>query len=345
MCFDHLGHLGIFIQMTGLKMSSQPVGELRLVNDSYLIECRHVLIQMHWKQLSHDPFCLNMDVVGIVRLLWSHLAFLKKKKSCQSKCLSFCSSVTIIQCCLLYSARTNVPATPFCVRHIYLLYRMSRGLDSGPTMLTALLVQQLYGLPITTLGKKPHLRPTFTLGLMCQIVLWREHNAGYEQCVNILYSSFTSISMFLSNLHTIAPSPLSVSLVRRIWLHDTLVRHLNPFSGWPHTPISFPLFIELHAALLILQNQRGIGLKHYETLPTFLTAVFVPLSLLCCILPSSSLHFSLSSKPRHTHTTLSGHTWAYTTLVLVNFPFYCCIGRGGGVGQFFQTYVATLWPS
>lgn len=38
MYFDHLGHLGIFIQMTGLKMSSRPVGELRLVDNSYLIE-------------------------------------------------------------------------------------------------------------------------------------------------------------------------------------------------------------------------------------------------------------------------------------------------------------------
>lgn len=47
MYFEHLGHLGIFIQMTGPKMSSQPVGELRLVNNSYLIECRNVLIQMH----------------------------------------------------------------------------------------------------------------------------------------------------------------------------------------------------------------------------------------------------------------------------------------------------------
>lgn len=194
MCFDHLGHLGIFTQMTGPKMSSQPVGELRLVNDSYLIQCRHVLIQMHWKQLSHDPFCLNMDVVGIVRLLWSHLALKKKKKkSCESKCLSLCSSVPIIQCCLLCSARTNVPATPFCVRHIYLLYRMSRGLDSGPTMLTALLVQQLYGLPITTLGgKKPHLRPTFTLGLMCQIVLWRGRNAGYEHPLHIYIPTHVS---------------------------------------------------------------------------------------------------------------------------------------------------------
>lgn len=39
-----------------------------------------------------------------------------------------------------------------CTTHLLAVPNVT-GLDSGPTMLTALLVQQLYGLPITTLEK------------------------------------------------------------------------------------------------------------------------------------------------------------------------------------------------
>lgn len=205
-----------------------------------------------------------------------------------------------------------------CTTHLLAVPNVT-GLDSGPTMLTALLVQQLYGLPITTLEEatsQARVHPGFNVSdrLITLTGKWREHDAGYEWCVNILYRSFTSIfpPMFLSNLHAIAvvaPLPRSVSLVRRIWLH----------SDWPHTRISFTLFIELHAALLILENQRGIGLKHNETfanIPNCSICTVVSIMLYFTLVVSSL--FSVLQTTIHTHT-LSGHTWAYTTLVLVNF--------------------------
>lgn len=55
--------------------------------------------------------------------------------------------------------------TVVCATHLLAVPNVT-GLDSGPTMLTALLVQQLYGLPITTLEKatsQAHVHPGFNV--------------------------------------------------------------------------------------------------------------------------------------------------------------------------------------
>lgn len=189
------------------------------------------------------------------------------------------------------------------------------GLDSGPTMLTALLVQQLSGSLMPTLERAPtqaRLHP----GFMCsQIILPSSLKAAGNMTQVVCCVCYHPVQV-LDIYNPTRVYQRAECCVLNPWTDSPrLSRSASREDlATPHTCLSFqalfwlashllPLFRAAQCCLFCRSSEGSVKKNIYsETLSLFLTAVFVSLSLLWCIQPPLSLHLHMSSKPQLTHT-------------------------------------------
>lgn len=166
--------------------------------------------------------------------------------------------------------------------------------------------------------KKPRLRPTFTLGLMCQIVLSR--SLGSDGNITPVMNSVLTSSTGLSHLYS--HPCFSVTYILLLWcppfpaLGELGEEDLATFWLTSHTDL---IYVVYWAARSVAYFAEPVG----DRFKTRRNLANIPNCSICTVV-SIMLYFNprlftLLCPPNHDTHTLSGHTWAYTTLVLVDF--------------------------